>query len=628
MDENSWFKDQDQLLDEIRRTESAGFVPDIPGYEAPEEIARGGQGAVYRSRQSATGRIVAIKVMFEGAGNVTQRRIRFERELELAASLEHPGIVRIYDGGVLADGRLFAVMEFVDGETLDRFAATRNLSAAGLVELFIQICDAISYAHRRGVIHRDLKPANIVIGGDGQPHVLDFGIARAIGDAEPATRTGEFLGTLGYASPEQVGAHSDAIDTRTDIYSLGMILYRILAHATPYAVEGPIAHVVNEIQTAIPDAPSRRSPDSDADLDTIVLRCLEKIPDDRYQSVDALGADLRRYQDGDVLEARRDQSWYVLRKIIRRHRMKASVAAGLLLFLLLFSGIVTSLWQRAVNEEQKTREVNVFWEDTLGSVSPSRANQPITFLNVLDEAVHWVAITTEGRPEIEAALRTTIGNGYRNIGHFEKSEIQLQKSLEVLRQLHGENHVDVIKSLNSIALLRKSQGRTEQAEQGFLETLRARERLLGANHPDVAMSLQNLGRVAMENGRPAQADRYFQRALTIRRRHFAPDDPAIATVYFNQGDLACMAGDWKTGNRLHQQALEIRKSRLAESHPDIARSLLALSRVQVQTGDHQKARQLAEDAMRVRRLTLPPDHLRVEEIQQWLLSIDQQATGQ
>ncbi len=618
MNEDSWFSDPDKLLNEVRRCEAAGFVVKIPGYDSLDPIARGGQGTVYRSVQLGTGRDVAIKIMFEGATNVVERRRRFEREVELASSLEHQNIVRIYDGGTLPNGSLYTVMEFIDGVPLDEFVASSALTKTSLVSLFAIICDAISYAHRRGVIHRDLKPSNILVTEDRQPQVLDFGIARCIGEASPTTRTGEFVGTLGYASPEQISGSPNAIDTRSDVYSLGVILYRLLTQRAPYTVEGPIATVVNAIQTVDARPPSRVCSNSDNDLDAIVIRCLEKNADERYQSANALAADLRRYLTGDILDAKRDQTWYMLRKIIRRHRYKVAVATAAFLLLISFTAIVTSLWQRAVTEEQKTREINVFWEDTLGSVSPSQPDQPITFQDVLDEAVHWVAITTENRPEVEASLRTTIGNGYRNIGLFEKAETQLQRSLTVRRQLHSDRHVDVIQSLNSIALLRKSEGNIEAAERGFLETLDAREALLGGDHPDVAMSLQNLGRVAMENGRLAKAAEYFDRALNIRKRHFAANNPAIATVYFNQGDLAKAKNELERAIELHQQALSIRKSRLAETHPDIARSLIRISQLMLETGQPEQAHQFATDALRLRRETLPADHLLIQEVKQLL----------
>lgn len=621
MDNESWFNDDDQLLNEIRRGEGGGFLPNVPGYDVLDEVARGGQGVVYRATQTGTNRQVAIKVMYEGAMGVAERRWRFEREIELAASLQHPGIVRIYDCGVLSNGRLFTVMEFVEGETLERFVDSSSMTIEELVSLFVNVCDAICYAHRRGVIHRDLKPGNILVGKDGQPHILDFGVARSVDNVGPATRTGEFVGTLGFASPEQVGAKPNDIDTRTDVYSLGVILYRLITQTSPYVVEGPIGDVVREIQTVRPVPPCRLGSGSSRDLDTIVLRCLEKNPDDRYQSANALVSDLRRYLSGEALEARRDQTLYVLLKLIQRHRFKVAIAGAVAMLLLTFTVLATSLWQRAVNQERMTREIKVFWEDTLGSVSPSRAGHPVTFQDVMDEAVQWVAITTEGRPELEASLRTTIGNGYRNLGLFAKAETQLLRSWEVRRQVHGDQHPEVIQSLNAIALLRKSQGRIRDAEQGFLETLAARERLLGENHPDVAMSLQNLGRVMMEVGRLEDARKYFDRALSIRKRHFANDDPAIATVYSNQGDLARLENDVQEAIALHEKALAIRKSRLAETHPDIARSLLTLSQLFQEARIFDEARRLALEAKRLRQKTLPPEHLLVQEVNQVLSDI-------
>ncbi len=476
MSDSSWFQVDQELLSELRTKELTSDVPDLPGCRDLVELARGGQGVVYRATQLGTNRVVAIKVMFGDATNVTKRRMRFEREVELVGLLEHPNIVRLYDGGTLNGDRLYTIMEFIDGLPLNEYSEKNSLDQRAIVALFTTVCDAVGFAHRRGVIHRDLKPSNILVSEDGNPHVVDFGLARATEkNDQHSTQTGEFLGTLAYASPEQIAGDPVAIDTLTDVYSLGVILFRLLTGESPYPVDGPIAHVIRDIQTLQPPAPSQIGQKSDDELDTIVSRALEKRPEERYPSVDALAADLRRYLAGETIEAKRHSKWYVFKKAVRRNRLKVGAAVGLLILLISFSGVVTTLWQRAVAEEQKTREIKVFWEDTLGSVSPSQPGQPITFREVLDEAVHWVAITTQNRPDIEASLRTTIGNGYRSIGQFREAEQQMARSLDIRRKLFGSQHPDVIQSLNAIALLRKSEGKFDEAEKRFLETLEARE---------------------------------------------------------------------------------------------------------------------------------------------------------
>ena len=621
MENDNWFSDEETILDEIRNAQPTGFGVEIPGYSQITEIARGGQATVYRAIQDGTQRSVAIKVMYPDFADVTIQQTRFTREIELVGSLDHQFIVRIYDGGILENGQLFTVMEFVDGKQLNRYLKSANLQIVSMIRLFLRICDGVGFAHRRGVMHRDLKPSNILVTEDGNPHIVDFGIARAIGENTSSTFTGQFIGTLAYASPEQIAASPNAIDSRTDVYSLGVILYRMVTGSTPYPVDGAIGETVRAIQHSIPTTPSKMNANGDGDLDAIILKCLEKQPNLRYQSVDSLSMDLQRYLDGEAIEAKRDQTWYLLGKIIRRHRMKFIGAVAALLMLFSFSIFVTSLYRRVVTEEQKTSEIKVFWEDTLGSVTPAQTDKPVTFDEVLGEAVHWVDLTTKDQPEVEAALRATIGNGYRNIGRFDLAEIELQKSLEIHNRIHGPDHPDLIQSLNSIALLRKSEGKPDQAREIFMQTLKAREKTLGKNHPDVAMSLQNLGRLEMETGNLNEADSHFQRALKIRERHFKYDDPAVATVLFNQADLASLKGDWITAEDLHTKALFVRRKRLPETHPDVARSLLALSRVYQYISEPNKARTLAEEALNLRKQVMSDDHQLVREVEALLEEI-------
>ena len=626
-----WYENEESLLQELKAHQRANLAPELPGYADFVEIARGGQGVVYRARQCSTDRDVAIKVLYEGPADVVRSRIRFEREVELAALLQHPNIVRIYDGGATGDGRLYVVMEFVEGVPLDEFVSPITSGApstAEWVSLFRSICDGVSHAHRRGVIHRDLKPSNLLVTADGVPYILDFGIARSTMEAgDASTKTGEFVGTLAFAAPEQLTGGREALDVRSDVYALGVMLYRLLAGQPPYDTQGPLADIVTAIRSQVPEPPSSWSHRSNADLDAIAGRALAKDPDDRYSNVDALAEDLRRYQEGEALLARSDRKWYILAKVLRRHRLKVATATAILGVLLLFSATTTALWRRAVRAQERTNEIKVFWEDTLGSIS-SGENRLVTFQEVLDEAVHWVAITTEDEPDIEASLRLTIGNGYRCIGEFDKAARQLEQAIEIRRALFGEDHADLIQSMNALAILRGSERKFAEAQQLFEQALSARERLFGKEHPEVAQSLQNLGRLFMETEKLDEAEACFAQARAIRERHFPADDPAIATVLFNQGDLAARRFAWSEAVELHRQALLIRTARLTDTHPDVARSLVALARVKraesAELDSSAKEKALAEvhelggRALAIRRRTLPRAHPLIREVERLL----------
>jgi len=311
-------------------------VESIEGYEILHEIHRGGQGVVYKAVQLATKRTVALKVLLHGPYASAKQQHRFEREIDLIASLQHPNIVTVYDSGV-AQGHYYFAMEYIHGLPLDTYMSAKNWDVDETLQLFQKICSAVNSAHQRGVIHRDLKPANIRVDMDGEPHVLDFGLAKAAGPdlqgGVPVTATGEFMGTLAYASPEQTMGDPNMVDIRTDVYSLGVILFEMLTGEYPYKVTGSMADVLNNIAEAEPKRPSTFRRQINNEIETIVLQALAKEKHRRYQSAEALARDVSRYLAGEAIEAKRNSAFYILRKTVVRHRRW--VFAGVLLFMLL-----------------------------------------------------------------------------------------------------------------------------------------------------------------------------------------------------------------------------------------------------------------------------------------------------
>ena len=329
-------------------------LPRIAGYTILSELGRGGMGIVYLAQQEKLGgRLVALKLILDGAWASGKQRRRFEREAELVAALRHPNIVRLYDSGLTEDRFPYYVMEYVEGTSLqdwssaptaavgapadtsppnrisDRLPAdSSSVSARDAAELVAKISEAVGYAHQRGTIHRDLKPSNILVDPADEPHVLDFGLAKLVSDKEAGgssarmSQTGEFMGSLPWASPEQAEGALDRIDVRTDVYSLGVMAFHLLTGRFPYAVTGSFGQVLDNIQHAEPPHPSKLRPGLDDEIDTIVLKCLAKEPDRRYQTAGELARDLRRYLAGEPIEAKRDSMAYMLRKQLRRYRVR------------------------------------------------------------------------------------------------------------------------------------------------------------------------------------------------------------------------------------------------------------------------------------------------------------------
>ncbi len=298
----------------------------IEGYEIRAMLAFGGQGAVYKARQIRTGRLVAIKVPFHDALSGSSGHYRFKREIELTARLNHPNIVRVLGACDASDGRLGCVMEYIEGEPIGAWAEEqRRRGRSGLrriVEVMYQVADAIAYAHQRAILHRDIKPSNIMITADDVPHVLDFGLAKALDSkaASFATVTGAFIGTLVYSAPEQLSGATDAVDLRTDVYSLGLLLFHVLTGRLPFPSDAPAIEIMRSIRDTAPGRPSSLNSEIGAELDAIILKAISKEKDRRYTTGGELRDDLRAWLAGEAVRAKLDSRSYRLRKTISRNR--------------------------------------------------------------------------------------------------------------------------------------------------------------------------------------------------------------------------------------------------------------------------------------------------------------------
>ncbi len=346
------------------------YAQSIPGYQLTRRVHRGGQGVVYEALQVSTQRTVALKLLLTEQDPGRNARRRFKQEIDLAAGLRHPNIVTVFDSGVTSDGQPYYVMDYVPGLPLNEYIRSHHLSLKASLRLFVSVCEAVQHAHRKGVIHRDIKPSNILVDSDERPRILDFGLAKTIGSPQGRlmSMTGQVFGTLPYLSPEQANGSPEDVDTRTDVYALGIVLYELLTGTYPYPMEESLAAALHHIGQTPPTPPSRawtaekgitsageaaHSKDHapcpiDTDVETIVLKALAKDRQRRYQSAEELAKDVQRYLDGLPIEARKDSNLYVLRKLASRHRLAVGISAGFFLTVAAMLVVITYLWHDAV----------------------------------------------------------------------------------------------------------------------------------------------------------------------------------------------------------------------------------------------------------------------------------------
>jgi serine/threonine protein kinase len=341
-----------------------GFKSTFEGYRIIDAIGEGGMGTVWRALQLSTQREVALKVLSAGSFRTQKFRVRFEREVELTAQLEHPNIARVYDSG-LHRGMYYYTMELLEGEHLDKYVTDKGLTQRAVLELSLKVCHAVQYAHQRGVIHRDLKPSNIVVSSDGEPHILDFGLAKALMEEDKAVIVsvdGDVTGTPAYMSPEQAGGHPDAIDTRSDVYSIGVVLFNLLTGKWPYDLSGSRYEVLRNIQEQEPIRPSKIVPHFDTDIEAILLKSLAKKPAERYQSVAEMAHDIRCWLEGLPIVARSVDILYLLKKYVARNRPAAVIVLLVLVIIINFSFISLYLYRqkgRALRELQANQDASM-----------------------------------------------------------------------------------------------------------------------------------------------------------------------------------------------------------------------------------------------------------------------------
>jgi len=626
--------DQDASLDAQSSAASVDMDIPLPAQEAttalPSAIGRysilrllgeGGMGIVYEAEQEQPRRRVALKVIRPGLADPKSIR-RFEHESMALGRLQHPGIAQIYEAGTAETGygpQPYFAMEFIDGQPLLKYADAHRLSTRERLELMARVCEAVHHAHQRGIIHRDLKPGNILVDETGQPKILDFGVARATGsDAHMTNQTdlGQLVGTLAYMSPEQVLADPLELDTRSDVYALGVILYELLAGRLPYKISHKLDEAVRTIREEEPTALSTISSGYRGDIETIVGKALEKDKTRRYSSAAELAADIRHHLKDEPIAARRPSTSYQLHKFARRHKpLVFGVAA---VFVVLIAGIIVSVREaaRANAESATSRAISDFLQnDLLAQASAANQarpnNKPDPDLKVrtaLDRAAARITGRFDKQPEVEAAIRDTIGQTYTDLGLYPEARTQLERALDLRQRALGRSNPETLKTIDRLAYVAFLQGKYPEAETLLGNSLVIQRRTLGREHPDTLSTLTTLATVTWAEGKYPQAEALDIQILEIRRRVLGPEHPSTLTTMNNLAIVYDEEGKYAQAEPMYLQTLEIRRRVLGPDHPDTLASMNNLAGVYWAEGKYAQAEALFNQTLEIWRRTSGPEH--------------------
>jgi len=610
-------------------TEMTAALPtQIGRYRIIRLLAEGGMGCVLEAEQDQPRRTVALKVIRPGLTSPEMLR-RFEREWQTLGRLQHPGIAQVYEAGSADTGlgvQPYIAMEFVRGATLLEYARAQHLSTRERLELMIKVCEAVHHAHQRGVIHRDLKPGNILVDETGQPKILDLGIARLTNVDDQRTRQtdlGQLLGTLAYMSPEQVLADPSQLDARTDVYSLGVILFELLAGHLPYTLSRRLDEAVHTIREEDPTPLSSISRTYRGDIEVIVAKALEKNKMQRYSSAADLAADIQRYLRDEPILARRPSTLYQLRKFARRQ--KALVAGVAAVFIVLIAGIVASNWEAALarraeqvatTESATAKAINDFLQnDLLAQASASVQTRPdrkpdpnLKVRTALDRAAERITGKFDKQPLVEASIRRTIGRTYRDLGLYPEADQQIERALDLQRRALGEKHPDTLATMNGLAELYQDQGNYAQAEPLFIRALELRRQVLGEEQPDTLATMNDLATVFLNEGKYQQAEPAFVKVWYARQRTVGEEHPDTLLSMNNLALLYQLEGKYGQAEPLCTRVREVRRRLLGEEHPDTLISTDNLARLYLYQGKYAQAEPLFIAVLEGRRRVLGEEH--------------------
>ena len=625
---------EDETIDGTAAERLSGQSESIGGFRIIGRLGEGGMGTVWEAEQSHPRRRVALKIMRRDHVVDELHARMFRREAESLARLRHPNIAAIYESGHTEDGHDFFAMELVPGVTLDVWLAGRPAPVDGdelrlRLGLFRSICDAVHYAHQRGVIHRDLKPSNIIVtdegvssgaGSEAKPaltiKILDFGLAR-ITDADIAatlvSEIGVIKGTLQYMSPEQARGDVAAIDVRSDVYALGVILYEMLTGKRPYNVSRAALAEAVRVICEDPPGPVAQSWSGtrrlDQDLETIVGKTLEKEADRRYDSAAALREDVERYLASQPILAHPPSAVYQLKKMVQRNRLGAAFAATVLALVVVLAvtmtvqaGRIARERDRAENEAAKALAVSGFMSETLSAANPWGEGYDVTVAESLDQATERIESSFADQPMVAAEVRHTIGTAYKNLGRYDRARPLLEAAYDTRTELLGGDDPETINTLSALAELAWRDSRYDEAVEESRDLLERHRRVYGEPSAEVAGSLEDLGRILTDAGHFDEAGPVLDDALAMNIEVHGERSLQVAAVYENMATLMQVSRqDYAAAEELARTSLEIRREVSETDTMDTAASLNNLGVLLLLQGRYDEALPVLQEAVDITR---------------------------